>query len=157
MMHSLIDPQKKAEVLKRIRERKAPLCAALKPESEGIIKKVKGSKAAGRKAKKPISIGIVPALDQDLVHAIYAGDYDKTKELLDKGASPNAINFIGSSALVAAASQESVKFARLLIARGADVNMDLGKKNFGRSTALRIAKWRQNEKLIKFLKKHGAK
>lgn len=49
--NTLIDPKKKAKILKRIHEGKAPFCA-IKPEPEQITKAVKKVKPKPRPVKK---------------------------------------------------------------------------------------------------------
>ncbi len=74
-------------------------------------------------------------LDQQLVEAARAGNAQKVKDLLQKGADANAKNHEGTTALMFAAYQGSQEMIEALIEKGADVN---AKDNEG-STALMAA------------------
>ncbi|MCK4374691.1 MAG: ankyrin repeat domain-containing protein, partial [Candidatus Brocadiae bacterium] len=58
-----------------------------------------------------------------LYHAAALGDLRLAKELLAKGADPNAPNPIGDTPLDAAAGGGHYEIAEALMARGADVNL----------------------------------
>ena len=70
--------------------------------------------------------GLSPAdqmqLDMDLITAADAGDLSAAQRLLDQGASVDAANSRGVTALIAAAYRNHLDVARALIQAGADVN-----------------------------------
>lgn len=61
-------------------------------------------------------------LDMDLIAAAEAGDLTAVQRLLDQGASVDAANDRGVTALIAAAYRNHLDVARTLIEAGADVN-----------------------------------
>ena len=61
-------------------------------------------------------------LDMDLITAAEAGDLSAVQRLLDQGASVDAANDRGVTALIAAAYRNHLEVARALIEAGADVN-----------------------------------
>jgi len=63
-----------------------------------------------------------PALDAELVRAAAEGDAETVRSLLERGASVDAVDTSGATALVAAAYGNHVDVAGLLIDAGADVN-----------------------------------
>ncbi|MCA1959867.1 MAG: ankyrin repeat domain-containing protein [Desulfomonile sp.] len=92
-----------------------------------------------------------------------AGDVDRIKSLLDRGADVNARNRNGETPLMVAAGLLYPDAVRLLIARGADVNAETG----GGETALSLALGTQRpegspeveadlDKVVDLLVRHGA-
>jgi hypothetical protein len=63
------------------------------------------------------------ALGDKLLQAIAAGDLTETASLLNQGANPNALDQNGISALMYAAELDDIYSARLLLDKGADVNL----------------------------------
>lgn len=61
--------------------------------------------------------------DQELIHVSRAGDLDAVRSLLERGASVDARDPSGATALVAASYGNHVDVARELVAAGADVNV----------------------------------
>jgi ankyrin repeat protein len=72
---------------------------------------------------------------------------------IGKGADVNAKTSTGWTPLMEAAETGDVASAKLLLEKGADVNAKAGKK----TTALRLAKQRKNDELVKTLQAAGAK
>ena len=170
-MNSLIDKKKKAEVLQRIKERKAPFCAE-KPTLDRL------SNPATKEQKK---------LNDELIEAAKSSRHiDEIQTLIEKGADVNTkdsvgwtvliwmigtsttptiewligkgadINFRTSSGytpLMRAAECGRTKTAEILIEKGADVN---ARDNNG-LTALRIADANQNVMTAAVLVQNGAK
>ena len=63
-----------------------------------------------------------PALDRQLIEVARAGDLDAVRSLLERGASVDARDGTGATALAAAAYGNHVEVARTLIDAGADVD-----------------------------------
>ncbi len=113
MVYSLIDPGKKAMVLQRIRERKEPLCAALKPEPEPLVKTVK------KKARKKPVIDF----DAELIKAVRDRDEEKVERFLKKGADVEARDENDWTTLMLASFSGYTKIVSLLVDKyHADVN-----------------------------------
>ncbi len=64
-----------------------------------------------------------PALDAELIQAAARGDAEEVRSLLERGASVDATDETGATALVAAAYGNHVELAEALIDAGADVNV----------------------------------
>src|SRR5262245_7026985 len=77
-----------------------------------------------------------PNLDGQLVAAAQQGDVARVTALLDQGARVDARNEFELTPLIVAADKGNVQLVRLLVARGADVN--LKDHTYGK-TALRAA------------------
>ena len=92
------------------------------------------------------------ALDIDLVGAAGAGDIAAIKRLIDGGASPNAKDQKGRSALLAAAAGGHDASAAALLRRGANVNAADSRGK----TLLMGAADAGNEAVTKLLLRHGA-
>ena len=67
-------------------------------------------------------VGADATLDRELRRAAMVGDTPAIAELLERGASVNAANEFGKSALMIAVESDSMDAVALLLARGADVN-----------------------------------
>jgi ankyrin repeat protein len=157
---TLIDPKKKAIVLQRIKDGKAPFCAT-KPEPEKIITKpkkeepMKEETVTGINRKKPISQMTKEELDTELLYTIQTKDFAYVKQLLEAGANPNAIDKNKANdnrTIIEAARVNSLKIARLLVKHGADVNQK-GKKS---STALMVAAHNGHLTMARYLIDKGA-
>lgn len=69
-------------------------------------------------------------LDTMLINACQMGSCDRAKEYLDKGANPNALDFMGKeSALMIAAGNGPLKLVKLLVDRGADPCLIVNSEN----------------------------
>jgi outer membrane protein assembly factor BamB len=93
------------------------------------------------------------AADEALFAAARAGDVPAVRARLDAGASPNAANRHGTSVLAMAADAGRMEVARLLVARGADVN---ARDRFFRSSPLELALRSGHRELAVWLLQHGA-
>jgi cytohesin len=88
----------------------------------------------------------------DLHSAASAGDAERVRELLKKGADPNAKNEYGLTLLHIAAIRGHVDVARLLLQYGVDPNVQ---DERGR-TPLHVAAIRGRVDVVRFLLEHGA-
>ena len=86
-----------------------------------------------------------------LMMAALYGDAALVRDLLEQGASPNAWNDAGATALMW--SVDDIEKVKALVARGADVN---ARSNDGRSPILVAAGIRGNREVLTFLLDHGA-
>jgi ankyrin repeat protein len=131
-----------------------------------------------------LSPGVLCAedLDKGFAEAVAAGDIPKLRILLDQGASINAKNKEGETALMVAALEGRTDMVRFLIDRGADLNArdvvgatpllyaalggsldtiqllvekgaDLNAKTLDGQTALSISRVRGNNKVAEFLER----
>ena len=85
-----------------------------------------------------------------MMAALY-GDAALVRDLLEQGASPNAWNDAGATALMW--SVDDINKVKALVARGADVN---ARSNDGRTPILVAAGIRGNREVLAFLLDHGA-
>ena len=86
-----------------------------------------------------------------LMMAALYGDAALVRDLLEQGASPNAWNDAGATALMW--SVDDINKVKALVARGADVN---SRSNDGRNPILVAAGIRGNREVLAFLLDHGA-
>jgi hypothetical protein len=93
-------------------------------------------------------------LTDDLLAATRKGDLAHVKALLDKGASANSKSSYGQTPLFFACDRGYVEVAKLLIERGADVNVE---DTFYHATALTWAIQNNHPDVLKLLLDHGAK
>lgn len=101
-----------------------------------------------------ISLGRGDDLTDDLLAATRKGDLAQVKALLDKGAGVNSKSPYGSTPLFFACDRGYVEVARLLIERGADVNV---KDTFYGATALTWAMQNNHPEVLRLLLDHGAR
>ncbi|MEM6793029.1 MAG: acyltransferase family protein [Acidobacteriota bacterium] len=87
-----------------------------------------------------------PSAPADLHEAVFRGDLEAVRRMLEAGSSPDALNFMGSTPLIVAAAEGRVEAAKLLIEAGAAVNLQSGDGSsalhtaafFGRSRVARL-------------------
>jgi hypothetical protein len=101
-----------------------------------------------------ISLGRADDLTDDLLAATRKGDLAKVKALLDKGASVNAKSPYGQTPLFFACDRGYSEIAKLLVDRGADVNVE---DTFYHATPLSWAARKNHTDIVKLLIDHGAK
>jgi ankyrin repeat protein len=87
-----------------------------------------------------------------LVYWASLGRTESVRQLLSKGANPNAVDAEGWSALQAAAENGHLEVTEMLVRAGADVHY-----RFAGKTALQSATLAQQERVVKYLKSVGAK
>ncbi len=120
---TLIDPKKKAEILQRIKDRKAPFCAE-KPEPEVLREQKLGSEVPHLLT---FTRGFSP--EAALYKAIVEDNIDKIKELVQSGvANVNAVDDEGHTLLMTAIVNKKAWAAQFLVEHGADLNV---KNNYG--------------------------
>ncbi len=168
---TLIDPQKKAVVLQRIKEGKPPFCAE-KPAPEPIAKTVRKKKARKKmneskntkvpeintnaKSKGKPGGNLDGSLDRDLIDTTKRGDWEHADWIIGWGADVNvkSASDRGRTPLMIAARLGYLYFVEELIKRKrVDIN---AKDNDGR-TALSLAVGEDKKKIIELLKEQGAK
>lgn len=95
------------------------------------------------------------------VAAVFSGNVEAVRLLLDKGANVNATDTAGCSALIIATLNDKADVARFLVSRHADVHASCYPhargKRLGSFTALKVAKAKKEEALVKVLTEAGAK
>ncbi|KAF7506301.1 hypothetical protein GJ744_011874 [Endocarpon pusillum] len=91
-------------------------------------------------------------INEELINAVYQGDEQRVKILLDRGADINIQGGVYGNALKAAASQGNEQLVKILLDRGADINIQGGV--YG--NALQAAASQENEQIVKILLDHGA-
>ena len=101
-----------------------------------------------------ISIGRGDDLTDDLMAATRKGDLAKVKALLDKGVSANAKSDYGQTPLFFACDRGYSEIAKLLVDRGADVNVE---DSFYHATPLSWAAQKKHADIVLLLIEHGAK
>ncbi len=150
-INGLIDPQKKAIVLQRIREGKMPFCA-MKPEPERILKKPNRKPRTIRSKKRRMDDY---ELRLKLVDVCMAqGDNVKMAErLVVAGADAKDVTSDGFSLLMRAIERGNEKIAKLLLSR-TEVNED--QISDGGTTALILAARHRMVEMVELLLKRGA-
>uniref|UniRef100_A0A7C1CFG8 Zinc-ribbon domain-containing protein n=1 Tax=Thermofilum adornatum TaxID=1365176 RepID=A0A7C1CFG8_9CREN len=91
-------------------------------------------------------------IDKELIKAVKSRDIKKVKELLEKGANPNAKDGDEKTPLHYAAEKGSVDIAKLLINKGANVNA----KSCDGFTPLHVAAMKGNLPVVELLLESGA-
>ncbi len=127
---TLIDPKKKAEILKRIHERKAPFCAE-KPEPEQpTTEKIKEEGKSEKKTKykdwrKILKLDIAGQLKyMHLIIGARKGDVSKVQLALDRfEANINMVDENGETALTIAAREGHYDVVKYLLEKGASTKM----------------------------------
>ncbi len=114
ILGSLIDPKKKEVVLQRIKDGKAPFCAA-KPAPETIAKPMKKGKITPDEKKDMAS--------RVLCNRAILGECDQIAKLLARGADVNFRDNIGKTPLIYAAMNGHVDAVKMLIKAGAKINL----------------------------------
>jgi len=88
----------------------------------------------------------------DLVSAVWMGDFQAALQLLNDGKDPNARDKDGNTALMIAAKRGDLDIARLLLLNGANVN---AARSDGPSP-LALAESAENYDMVRLLRSHGA-
>lgn len=109
--------------------------------------------AAAYVYRRPPNLPVLYEHYNDLVSAVWMGDFPAARELLDDGKNPNARDADGNTALMIAALRGDFAMARLLLTRGADATA--GKP--GGETPLELAERAGNFDITRLLRSHGAK
>ena len=146
-MNSLIDKKKKAEVLQRIRDRKAPFCAekplpekpagpmqtATNGKTRSLNKAIKSKDWSIPEIRRLIAEGAdinarafgrgIDAQNTPLMTAVYFKRNEIFDLLIGLGAEINKTNGEGETPLIIAAREDNKYAARILLDRGADVNV----------------------------------
>ena len=91
-------------------------------------------------------------IDKELIKAVKSRDIKKVKELLERGANPNAKDGDEETPLHYAAAKGSVDIAKLLIDKGANVNA----KSVDGFTPLHVAAMKGNLPVVELLLESGA-
>ena len=93
----------------------------------------------------------------DLIGAVSDGDLQRVRELIDQGADVNkAEPEFGATPLFIASEIGHADVVKVLLASSADVNV-IAHANGKDYTALKLAKLNGHNKIVKMLRKHGAK
>lgn len=119
---------------KRINERyrgKNPLSWAVECDEEAIIEVLENHGAV----EDGVTIEEQEELNDDLIEAVNRRNYRDVVELVEKGASVDAIGIEGDTALMAAIRKDRMKVVNLFIQEGCNVNQ----KNFDENNALSLA------------------
>jgi hypothetical protein len=101
-----------------------------------------------------ISFSRADDLTDDLLAATRKGDLAQVKALLDKGVSVNSKSPYGQTPLFFACDRGYTEIVKLLVDRGADVNVD---DTFYHANALSWAARKDHTEIVKILLDHGAK
>jgi len=92
----------------------------------------------------------------DLIGAAFKGEMQRGRELIEKGAEVNKEDTNGATPLYVASQEGHAEVVKLLLASSAEVNV-IVHVNGKAYTALKFAKLNGHNKIVKMLKKHGAK
>lgn len=98
-------------------------------------------------------IAFAQNVNDDLIAAARKSNVEAVKELLAKGADPNAKSPYGATPLFFACDRGSLEIVKLLVERGADVNV---KDTFYNSTAVGWAVSKNHTAIVKLLLEKGA-
>ena len=91
----------------------------------------------------------------DAIHkAAYHGELQKVRDLLQKGANPDARDSFGGTALHAAMFQKNMEVVKVLLEHGCDINAQGTGNGY---TPLHDAVWSDNEEAVNLLLDKGAK
>jgi hypothetical protein len=99
-------------------------------------------------------LGFAQTLNDDLIAAARKSNVEAVKELLAKGADPNAKTQYGATPLFFACDRGNLEIVKMLIERGADVNVN---DTFYRSSAVSWAVSKNHVAIVKLLLEKGAK
>jgi ankyrin repeat protein len=100
------------------------------------------------------TIGFAQNLNDDLIVAARKSNVEAVKELLAKGADPNAKSPYGATPLFFACDRGNLEIVKMLVDRGADVNVQ---DSFYKSTAVGWAVSKNHAAIVKLLLEKGAK
>ena len=90
----------------------------------------------------PAQIGLAQDTANKLTKAVNEGKIELVKKMLESGADANSLSEDGASPLIYASWSEDIKIVRLLVAHGANINLNT--ERFG--SALNAAAKNKNEK-----------
>ncbi len=116
---TLIDPKKKAEILQRIKDRKAPFCAEKPAPETPELNSDHFEQAKLNRLQR--TEDDIKKLDEQFIDAAARGDISKVEELWFKGADVNARDNMGGTALMMACALGSLSTAEILLTRGATI------------------------------------
>lgn len=109
-------------------------------------------KPAATGYQRPANLPVLYPDYNDLVSAVWMGDFPAARALLGDGKDPNARDADGNTALMIAVRRGDLAMAQLLVARGADATA--GKP--GGPTPLSLAERQENFEMAALLRSHGA-
>jgi ankyrin repeat protein len=115
---TLIDPKKKAIVLQRIKDGKAPFCAE-KPAPEEIMK-------VAKKPRKKMPVEEKRRLNEELNRIAGTAGPNQVIDIIRKGANVNYQNENGTSPLMNAACSCNLRVVDLLLRKGAKPGLNDG-------------------------------
>lgn len=119
----------------------------------GLITGCLQQKGSGSKNSTKIVQVATETNPVDWYEAIRWQSNQSIKEMLEQGTDPDQLFFNGEAALHLAVEQGNFKLAELLLAYGADVNIQERKEGF---TPLMYAAIKDDRKMMVFLAAHGA-
>ena len=100
-------------------------------------------------------LGASAFAQEDAIHkAAYHGELQKVRDLLQKGANPDARDSFGGTALHAAMFQKNMEVVKVLLEHGCDINAQGTGNGY---TPLHDAVWSDNEEAVNLLLDKGAK
>jgi len=150
-------PQAKEEGVKTVSRAEAMAVNKAEPKPEAKTEaeaKPQRTPAAAPEYRRAPNLPVLYAHYNDLVSAVWMGDFAAARDLLDDGKNPNARDADGNTALMIAVRRGDLAMARMLVTRGADVNAG---KPTGGETPLELAERAGNFDLTRLLRSHGAK
>ncbi len=110
--------------------------------------------SAAQQAPAPIPAPVPAPINEELWAAVRAGDMARVTAALDKGADVNAKTRYGATALTFAADKGHIEVVKLLIARGADVNVQ---DTFYQMRAVDMAMMNNHPAVVTLLLERGSK
>jgi ankyrin repeat protein len=126
---------------------------------KGELKLARGILMKSRDLVLPFLVLLIPVmafaqnLNDDLLAAARKSDVEAVKELLAKGADPNAKSPYGATPLFFACDRGNLEIVKILVERGADVNV---RDTFYKSSAVGWAVSKNHVAIVKLLLEKGA-